>query len=146
MSFPPNRDWFNLHDIYLSVQSLALWEPWQSPHTYWTYTGIIISPIDCPGFNTCHLRLLAYQRAVIVHRDLLAFHTKPPSISARVWPLCIRPSCPGLRPNVHHPTVLSLACSPSLIDFPLLCHRGGLFKHTFCDVQPRTVWYSKATA
>lgn len=30
MSFPPNRDWFNLHDIYLSIQSLALWGPRQA--------------------------------------------------------------------------------------------------------------------
>lgn len=31
MSFPPNRDWFNLHDIYLSIQSLALRGPRQAP-------------------------------------------------------------------------------------------------------------------
>lgn len=36
----------------------------------------------------------------------------------------------------------SFRCTPagpqsSLIDFPLHCHCGGLFKHTFCDVQPR---------
>lgn len=71
MSFPPNRDWFNLHDIYLFVQSLALWGPRLSSHTYWTYTGIIISPIDSPGFNTCHLRLLAYHRlSLFTHRPL----------------------------------------------------------------------------
>lgn len=43
-----------------------------------------------------------------------------------------------LGPNVHHPATLLLAHSPRLIDFPLLCHRGGLFKHTFCDVRPHT--------
>lgn len=99
MSFPPNRDWFNLHDIYLSIQSLALWGPWQSSHTYWTYSGIIISPIDCPGFNTCHLRLLAYRRAVIVHTARSAFQTEPASISAGVRALCMRPNCSGLRPQ-----------------------------------------------
>lgn len=145
MSFPPNRDWFNLHDIYLSIQSLALWGPWQSSHTYWTYTGIIISPIDRPGFNTCHLGLLAYRRAAIVHTALSAFQTKLGSISAGVRALCMRPNCPGLRPNVHHPAVLRLARSPSLIDFPLLCHCGGLFKHTFCDVQPHTARHPKAS-
>lgn len=146
MSFPPNRDWFNLHDIYLSIQSQALWGPWQSSHTYWTYTGIIISAIDCPGFNTCHLRLLAYRWAVIVHTALSPFQTKPASISAGVQALCMRPNCPGLRPNVHHPAALLLARSASLIDFPLLCHCGGLFKHTFCDVRPHTAWHPKATA
>lgn len=146
MSFPPNRDWFNLHDIYLSIQSLALWGQWQSSHTYWTHTGIIISPIDCPGFNTCQLRLLAYWRAVIVHTALSVFQTKPASISAGAWTLCMRPNCPRLRPNVHHPATLSLAHSPSLIDFPLLCHCGGLFKHTFCDARPHTAWHPKAIA
>lgn len=146
MSFPPNRHWFNLHDIYLSIQSLALWGQWQSSHTYWTHTGIIISPIDCPGFNTCQLRLLAYWRAVIVHTALSVFQTKPASISAGAWTLCMRPNCPRLRPNVHHPATLSLAHSPSLIDFPLLWHCGGLFKHTFCDARPHTVWHPKAIA
>lgn len=145
MSFPPNRDWFNLHDIYLFIQSLALWEPRQSSHTYWTYKRIIISPIDCLRFNTCLLGLLAYRAAVVVHAALCAFQTKPASISAGVRTLCMRPNCPGLRPNVHHPT-FSLARTLSLIDFPLLCHCGGLFKHTYCDVRPRTARHPKLSA
>lgn len=120
MSFPPNRDWFNLHDIYLSIQSLALWGPWQSSHTYWTYAGIIITSIDSLGFNTCHLGLLACRQAVIVHTALSALQTKPASILGGVYrALCMRPNCPGLRPNVHHTAALSLARSPRLHRFPI---------------------------
>lgn len=81
-----------------------------------------------------------------LHGPLLLFQTKLASISAGVWALCMRPNCSGLGPDVRHPAVLSLARSPSFIDFPLLCHCGGLFKHTLCDVRPHTVWHPKATA
>lgn len=83
---------------------------------------------------------------IIVYIDLSAFQTKPALISVGVQELCMRPNCPGLKPFVHHPAALLLACSPSFIDFPLLCHCGGLFKHTFCDIWPLTEWHPKTTA
>ena len=95
--------------------------------------------IDCLGFNMCHVRLLAHQHAIVIRTDLSAFQTKLASISEDIWALCMRPNCPGLRPNVYHSATLSLAHSSSLIDFPLLCHCVGLFKHTFHDVWPHNV-------
>lgn len=129
-----------------------------SPFNHWHYgshgkvptptepiQGSLFPRIDCLGFNTCHLRWLVYWQVVIVHTDFSPFQTKLASISVGLQALCMRPNCPGLRPDVHHPTTLLLAWSPSLIDFPLLCHCGVLFKHTFCDVRSHTVWHPNAT-
>lgn len=140
MSFPPNRNWFNLHDIYLTIQSQALW---QSSHTYWTYRRIIISPIDC--------RDLTRVIYVCWHAGRPSLFAWTSALSGQSWhrSRCVYghyacdPIVQGQDTNVHHAVAFSLARSPSLIDFPLLCHCGGLFKHTFCDIRLHTVWYLK---
>lgn len=66
------------------------------------------------------------------------FQTKLPSISAYATQLSwAETQCPSF----HH-TCAGPQCG--LIDFPLQCRRGGLFKHTFGDVLPHRARYPKA--
>lgn len=137
MSFPPNRNWFNLHDIYLFIQSL----PTVGPNIPTPHIGLILRSLFHSLISSeCHVsfRFVGILASRQVFSGLLVFQTKPASILAGAQALCMRPNCPVLRPNVYHSVVLLLARSPSFIDFPLLCHCGGLFKHTFPDVWPHT--------
>lgn len=112
--------------------------PRQISRTYSTNNRIIISSIDWLGFPACHLLMLAQRRDVIVHTGRPVCHTKAASILPGAWTLRMRPDCAEAGTQCPSCGRLPVACSPRLIDFPLLCHCGGLFKHTLCDVQPQT--------
>lgn len=146
MSSALNRDWFNLHDIYLSIQSRLVSVPRQISRTDSTNYGIIISSIDWLGFAACHLLMLAQRRTVIVHTGRPVCHTKAASISPGAWTLRMRPDCAEAGTQCPSCGRLPVACSLRLIDFPLLCHCGGLFKHTLCDVRPQTSRHAQAKA
>lgn len=128
MSFPPNRHWFNLHDIYFFIQSLP-----NRATSYWIYTVIIISSIDCPDFNTCHSALWAHwqlvkqsqasqifrqseHRSLQVHRhyacDPIVQHWDPTSI---ILPCVCWPAVPASSIFHYCVTVAASLSTPSLM-------------------------------
>lgn len=83
------------------------------------------------------------QQVAIVQRAFCVFQNKPTIDFYRCTGIAYATQlsraetrCPSF-----HRTCAGL--QSSLIDFPLQCHRGGLYKHTFCDVLPHRARYSK---